>query len=83
MAKHRFCRLRPDLEPKGLKTCWKALKLKHLSVKTANNEKFKYFLLKGWLLLYRLAEKNQIERMQFCLLFFDNNQSKNKSEKIF
>ena len=50
---------------------------------TANNEGFKYSQLKGWLLLYHLAEKNEIERLQLRLLCLDNNLFENGSEKVF
>ena len=50
-------------------------------MKTANNKRFEYSLLESWLFLYHLAEENEIEHLQLCLLFFDNTQSENKSEK--
>ena len=40
MAKCRFYGLKPDAEARGLKLWRKALKLKHLSVKTVNNKGF-------------------------------------------
>ena len=50
---------------------------------TANNEGFECFQLEGWLLFHYLAEENEIERLQLCLLCFDNNLFKNDSEKVF
>ena len=47
MAKCRVCRLGPDAEAKGLKPWHGTLKLKHLSVGTANNERFECFQLKS------------------------------------
>ena len=81
MTKCRFCRLRPNAKLKGLKPwCWD-LKLKHLLVKTINNEGFEYSQLKNWLLLYYLTEKNEIEHLQFCFFSLDNNLFENDSEK--
>ena len=82
MAKHRFRRLGPDAEAKSLKTWRKALKLKHLSVRTANNKGFKCFQLESWPFLYCLVQENKIERLQLCLLSFDNNLSENDSKKV-
>ena len=53
----------------------------HSSVKTANNERFKCSQLEGGLLLHRLAEENEIERLQLRLPFLDNNRFENDSEK--
>ena len=50
-------------------------------MKTANDEGFKCSQLEGWLLLHRLAEGNEIERLQLRLLFLDDNRFKNDSEK--
>ena len=84
MAKHRFRRLRPDYaEARGLKLWYKALTLKHLSVKTANNKGFKYSQLESWLLFHHLAKENKIKRLLLCLLSLDNNLSNNDSEKVF
>ena len=73
MAKRRFRRLKPDAEVKGLKPWRGALKLKHLSVKTANNEGFKCSQLENCLLLHYLAEENEIKRSQLCLFCLDDN----------
>ena len=50
---------------------------------TANNEGFECFQLKDWLLLYYLAEQNEIERLQLRLLCLDNKLFENDSEKVF
>ena len=73
VAKHRFCRLGSDVEARGLKLWRRALKLKHLSVRTANDEGFKYSQLRGWHFLHFLVEKNEIKRLQLRLVCFDNN----------
>ena len=52
-----------------------------LLVKTANDKEFEYFQLKGWFLLYHIAEKNEIERLQLHLLCLDNNLFENNSKK--
>ena len=54
-----------------------ALKLKHLSVKTANNEGFECFQLEDWLLFYCLAEENKVKCLQPHLLCLNNNLFKN------
>ena len=59
-----------------------SMKLKYSSVETANNEGFKASKLNDWLFLYCLAEENEIERLQLCLLCLVNNLSKNDSEKV-
>ena len=51
-------------------------------MKTANNKGFEYFQLKNWLFLYRLAEENEIERLQLRLLSLDNNLFENNSKKV-
>ena len=50
-------------------------------MKTANDEGLKCSQLEGWLLLHRLAEGNEIERLQIYLLFLDNNRFENDSKK--
>ena len=52
-------------------------------MRTANDEGFECSQLEGWLLLHRLAEGNEIERLQLRFLFLDNNQFENDSEKAF
>ena len=52
-------------------------------MRTTNDEGFKYSQLEIWLFLYHLAEENEIEHLQLCLLFLDNNLSKNDSKKVF
>ena len=81
MAKHRFRRLGLDTEAKGLKPWCSDLKLKYLSVRTANNKRLKCFQLERWLFLHYLAEKNEIEHLLLRLLSFDNNLFKNDSKK--
>ena len=73
MVEYRFYRLRLGVEVIGLKLWGWDLKLKHLSVKTTNNERFECSSLKNWLFLYHLAEKNMIKRPQLRLLCLDNN----------
>ena len=50
-------------------------------MRTANNKRFECFQLESWILLYHLAEKNEIERLQLRLLCFDNNLFENNSKK--
>ena len=52
-----------------------------LLVRTVNDEGFECSQLKGWLLLHRLAEGNEIERLQLRLLFLDDNRFENDSKK--
>ena len=52
-----------------------------LLVRTANNEGFECFQLKGWLLLYHLADENEIERLQLRLVCLDDNLFENGSKK--
>lgn len=42
----------------------------HLSIKIANNKRFKYFQHKSWFFLYHLTKKKKIKEKQFYLLFF-------------
>ena len=50
-------------------------------MRTVNDKKFESSQLEGWLFLYHLIEKNEIERLQLRLVIFDNNWSKNGSKK--
>ena len=50
-------------------------------MRTTKDEGFECSQLKGWLLLHRLAERNEIERLQLRLLFLDDNRFENDSEK--
>ena len=52
-------------------------------MRTANNKGFKCSQLKGWLLLYHLAKKNEIKYLQLRLLCLNNNLFENNSEKTF
>ena len=52
-------------------------------MRTANNERFEYSQLKDWLLLYHLAEENEIERLQPRLLCIDDNLFEDSSKKAF
>ena len=77
VAERRSRRWGPGAKAKDPKTWFWNLKLKRLSVRTANNEGFKCSQLKSWLLLHHLAEENEIGRLQLRLFFLDNNRSEN------